>query len=325
MDATGRALDTAGMLHAIASAVLATFACLPAQSPATQDSKRASLADGLVRQQIELQQLTPPRLTTGQEIAEGDGPLVLMILHKDFKAEFLSLKRGYGDFGAAPEPHRPIGEQETEVPEAEQPAPGAPAPTPTAPTAAAAAPAPADVTKHTLGLAVLHVDQRGDDLVVSANDRATPLHHTNPTSAEMAKVFADLFAATKGAPSHGQLLLEAKADVPMQAVLSLWSTAREQGFVAVNLSNLGLAPQPLTEVAKQLEALPREQEWPGRPFGPVTLYGGELLILLDGPATWHDIGPVFATCARVGIWQIAFVGTDGKRRFKLPMHIPTDG
>lgn len=69
---------------------------------------------------------------------------------------------------------------------------------------------------------------------------------------------------------------------------------------------------------------PASPPMPGPPRQPVA--DGELLVLLDGAATFGEIAPLRRECALAGLWQIRFLGMrDARTRVKLPSHLPFDG
>ena len=80
----------------------------PSLSIAAQEQKPPrlvrSLADGLVRQRIEIDRLRPPQITEGVELGSGQGPLVLLIRRAKGDIDFEVIERGRGDRGPSPVP-----------------------------------------------------------------------------------------------------------------------------------------------------------------------------------------------------------------------------
>lgn len=74
-------------------------------------------------------------------------------------------------------------------------------------------------------------------------------------------------------------------------------------------------------------AASRSRSWPTRQIagGASTLREGELLIVIDGPATYGDMVPLMTQLARACIWRFGFVAKqDASTYVKLPTNLPFD-
>lgn len=298
-------------MHRIAWLVaLLTTASAVSQNEAPLVKK--SLAAGLVRHCIERDQLTPPRVLSGLEIGAGKGEMVLIIRRPDGSLHAEALPRGLGNHGPAAKVQK-VGEIIEEVVEkAAKPQ----KPNPKAPNLKAVAVAPVKV----------NLKRSGGSVFVAIGAAKDTMRSDNVDRTALAKRMAACFATTKNTKTEGQLLLEVSADATMQDVLTCWEVARAAGFKSLMFSPQGRM-RILTDKERALITnIPDKFKWQGRKRGPMTVYDGELLVLLDGPTRFYDIAPLIIQCANMGVWQIAFVGQkDKKHRFKLPTHLPTSG
>lgn len=285
---------------------------LAAQDPAPRPTR--SLAAGLVRQQIEVDRLRPPTAQQGLEIGAGEGPLVLLVWRAGSALTLSELQRGDGDHGHSPEPRRIDLPREEKVVEPPPPPPGEAA------KASAAQPA-----KVALALT-------GDELVATSSGASLPTGECSRGKQQLdAKTLRPrleaMLAAGKDQPHAALLQVDAAADVPMQHVLTLWEMARSVGFTGIAFEG-GLSKRTLpTPAREQIEGLAKRFEWPTRQIadGVITLCEGELLIALDGPATYGDMVPLMTQLARAGIWRFGFVAKqDAKTYVKLPTNLPFD-
>lgn len=274
----------------------------PSAQPEPQRLPR-SLADGLVRQRIEIDGLRPPHLDVGLEIGAGEGPLVLMVRRPDGKLEFTELDRGPGDHGKAPAPDR-----------IDQPVEQA---------AAAPAPPPA----HTLAVATVRIERSDDRVSVRAGVDAEPLVGESVAKERLQPLLGELLASRRASDVAGQLLLEVAPDATMQDVLTVCEVARAAGFTVLMFSGSRAGPID-DDVRGLLAALPAKFGWRTERTGPggaQPMCDGELLVLFDGPARWADFVPLYVECAKIGIWRISFVGQrDAQTRGKLPANLPFD-
>lgn len=281
-----------------------------------QPAKRRSLADGLVRELIESQRLAPPRCESGLELAAGDGPLALLLRRADGTYAVRALQRGLGEHGEAPEMVQPVLVEEREE---DAPAPKADG-------------KKVEVATVKLTLAAPRAAAEGEpplrELVVGT--RLVAEHHrgANVDRNAMAKLLAEQFAATKTSAVARQLLVDAGPEVAFADVLLTVELAHRAGFTDVYFD--GGAANVTRLSAENREAvlgLPNDLGWkPQRMLnGTIPVHEGELLVLVDGPAQWGDIAPIYMLCARAGIWRISLVGQkDMTTRFKLPTNLPVD-
>lgn len=280
--------------------------------------KRRSLADGLVRELIESQRLEAPRCEAGQDLAAGDGPLALLVRRANGEFDVRALERGLGEHGEAPDMATPVIEVELEEGAAAAPAPKA---------GAKVAVAMVKLALAKPGAAV-EGEQPRRDLVVGTRQAPEQLRSARVDRTAMAALLAEQFAATKGTAVAGQLLVEARAEVDFQDVLSTVELAHRAGFTDIYFDGGAANVARLSAEGRQAVLdLPQELGWkPERMLhGVVPVHAGEVLVLVDGPATWGDIAPIYMLCARAGIWRISLVGQkDLATRFKLPTNLPVD-
>lgn len=299
------------------AAVLAMTALSLAQE-ATAPPERRSLADGLVRQRIEIDGIRPPALTEGLELGHGEGPLVLLVRRSDGSLQPFALDRGLGDHGASPEPHELEAEPEQEV----DVKPGAPA--------APAQPAKAPGAPPKLASLRLKRAGEGAEATLSTDVGLTLRPRDGDASgtfdmAPLRPLLQRLLEAREGTPVAATLMLEASPETLVSDVVQTWELARSLGYTRLLLG--GMSNGPLTdEQLDVLEAIPdrfgfaKEKAAAG-----FTVRQGELLVLLDGPTRWGDFVPLYVHCAQIGVWRVGLVGQHGKdRRFKLPINLPFD-
>lgn len=306
---------------------------LPAQGV---DAPKRSMADGLVRQWIEREQLRPPRLQSAVELGHGKGPMVLLIWRPDGSVSLHELQRGHGDFGPAAK-KRVVDElwEEEELEEAEEVEEevleqleagegGA--------VAGGQEPVP-DHAPRVL-FSISSTETGGTRLLLSLSN-CVPVSG-DPEAIRVARVDrealslalrAQLGPRADGEPRPG-LLLDVQPEVSMADLLTAWEVAHGLGYTP---SFGGAQRKPIDPAVQQrLLELPKKFAWPIEVFGqpgdhqqPVS--EGELLVLIDGEATWGQFAPLIFVCAKAGIWKIAFVGQrDAKTRCKLPTHLPFD-
>lgn len=305
------------------------FACLllaaaaaPTQAPSPGEpgpaTTRRSLADGLVRELVESQRLRPPRCESGLELGAGDGPLGLLVRLADGTFDLRALQRGFGDHGQAPTmPTTPV---EPELAEAAAAAAEAPA-----------APAKIAVARLQLTLSAPQQVAGGEprrELLVGTRE-APALHrgqHVDRTT--MAELLAAQFAATKDTPVGRQLLIAAAPDVDFLEVLTTAELAHAAGFTDVFFDGAAADVRKIAAASRQtILDLPKTLEWQAERslHGVHPIHDGELLILVDGPARWGDIAPIYMLCARIGVWRISLVGQRGPlQRYKVPTNLPVD-
>ena len=276
----------------------------PTSSQAPAPAPKRSLADGLVRQRVETDALRLPRCDGGLEMAAGAGPLLLLVRRADGRLEFEKLERGLGEHGAAP------AKVELDVPVEQEEGAAAPAKRAGAPQTAT-------------------LDIRW------ADDRVELRSPSSPRRVQAAAIERDavrplleeLFAATKRETAAGNLLIEARPEVPVQDVLTILEVARDIGFSGVLFGGSGARRTLSVEQQEQLMAIPEEFGWKVErvAWHPRGICDGEVLLLVDGPARWGDIAPIYMVFARAGIWRISFAcQQDAKTRWKLPANLPFD-
>lgn len=255
-----------------------------------------SLAAGLLRQQVEIGKLELPRAKDGLEIGKGDGPMVMLVRHRDGTLTAHDLQRGGGEHGPAAKPSQAVQE--------ERPVDGPEVPSPP------------------------QLQLTFADGVLTVMDGSKPLQQGKALDAgALREPLAAKLAAAKGAPYAGVLELDCRAAVPMQHVLAVWEIARAAGFEHVQFHGNG--PKPLAAADQEMIAgLAQKAEWPVRhagPHGALSITDGELLLVLDGPALWGDIEPLIYAFAKAGIWQFGFACRKDATTFvKLPTSLPVD-
>ncbi len=305
-----------GLLLALVLAQEPAFA----QEPGAAAAPRRSLADGLVRQRIETDGLRPPRCEGGLEMAAGTGPLVLLVRRADGSFEVQAIDRGLGDHGEAPEKGRidePLEEElEEEVAEAK--------PEKRAKDGQPAAASPATALLATVRLA-------RTDTAVTIGTKAQPdrLRGKDLDRAALRTLLAESFLAAKGGKFEGQILIDASASASLQDVLTTVELARAAGFTTVMFDGVAAGGKRLPAEQEDLvRGIPQQFGWKVEHLGPAKrqpVCDGELLLLVDGPATWGEIAPLYMLFARAGIWRISFVAQqDAKTRWKLPANLPFD-
>jgi biopolymer transport protein ExbD len=293
------------MRLSILLALVLSVTMLAAQSPTAKTRK--SLAEGLVRHCIERDGIKPPHLESGLEIGTGKGDLVLLVRRQDGTLRLEATPRGLGDHG----PAAGIPEVPEVIEEAFVAANGKP---PIAKPVRKAAPAKLSIKRYEGKLTIATLSDE-NPLAVESLDRTR-------LQASLKK----LFATTSATSAQAQLHMQVDVDASMQVVMTCWEVARLAGFTTVMFSVLGRLRPSTDDELGLIQGLPGQFGWVAKKQqqGPA-IYDGELLILLDGPTRFGDVVPLFAECARKGIWQIAFAGQKDKHhRFKLPMHVPVD-
>lgn len=289
-------------------ALLGSGLCALAQAPgAEQDPapRRRSLADGLVRQVVEVGKIALPTAPGGLELGAGEGPLVMVVRRADGTLDVQELDRGAGDHGESREKAVVTPPEEDEVREEAGPEP-----------------------KKPVKVATVRITRRDEDLAIGP--AAEPLAWTGKQIAE-APVLAMLreqFQRTRETKEAGNLLMEVGADAFVQDLLTTWSLARQVGFRTLLLSPVGCDNSQQAESRAVLRELPKRLGWKAERVGPkgmLRIYDGELLIALDGPVRMRDVSPWFVECAQAGIWRIGFVcQKDAKTRVKVPTDLPFD-
>jgi len=292
-------------------------ASMLAQEPAKPNT---SMADGLVRQLIEREQLQPPRLESGLEMGQGKGPMVLMIWRADGSMSLHELQRGYGDFGPAAEKRiieePEVVEEEEEVVEVVEVVEEAEGQKKAGRDAAGR-----KVQRGPPVEAKVRLRRNGDELRVEIGPRLLRGAEVDRKSLQSA---LQVFVADR------ELVIEPESDVLMQDVLTTCEVARGAGLDRFSFGGgRAVRDQPLKpEMLEQLVSLPATFDWPvervaGAAQQPIC--EGELLVLLDGECRWSRFRSLLQECAKIGIWQIALVGQkDARTRLKLPTHLPFD-
>lgn len=312
----------------LASLTLAAAALLASPLAAQQDDKptRRSLADGLVRQRIEIDRLAPLKLTVGKELASGNVPMVLLVRRSSGKLEPYAIERGLGDHGTSPDPESLELEPEREI---EVRKPGAkPQPKPQ--------PKPGQKPNGNVQ-PPKNVPQASLDVVRKTPDGAAPFVNVAGIRLEfdagtlqtkrLRPLLQRLFDKRKGTAVADVMVLRAANDTPLQDVLAVWELAHDVGFRKPLFSGLqGIQPMD-PEAKKVLTGLPKRFAWPSQRarVNNQKIYGGELLLLLEQQTTWGEFVSIYAQCAQTGIWRISLVGQRGRERVKLPVDLPFDG
>lgn len=265
---------------------------------------RRSIADGLVRQLVEIGKLKLPTAEHGLEIGHGEGPLVVVVRRADGSLDVQELDRGPGDHGETPAKNQVDQPEEVEVTEQQGPA------------------AAAEVK-----VASLRITRKGEELAVGpVGDPRAWSGKAVAREPLLAQLRAE-FERTKGSKSAGSLLLEVNGDAFLQELLSCWDLARQVGFTALMLSPSDVDPSGSKEARAVLRDLPVKYKWKFDrvPGIPQKVTDGELLFAVDGPMRVREIAPWFVECARTGIWRLGFVcQKDAKTRVKLATNLPFD-
>ena len=289
---------------------LSLLLLLPIVTIVAQEQKRPklarSLADGLVRQRIEIDRIRPPQLASGIELGGGKGPLVLLIRRAGGVIDYEAIERGRGNHGPAPEP---VIVDEPAPKKAVDKAPQKPAQKPAA-------------------LASLHLVRKDGVLFVEADSSKQITKGKVLDKLALTGELKQMLDLRRGTKVASQLLLDIHEDTMMQDVVSVAELALQTGFS--NLLFAGKSKQTLKgKDAERLMNVPSEYgfrlEHHGHPGHQIRIADGEVLILLDGPTRWADFAPIYRQCIKAGIWRIGIVGQrDISTRFKLPMNIPFD-
>lgn len=299
------------------------------KSDASTPQQRRSLADGLVRELVESQRMRPPRCDAGLELAAGDGPLALLVRRADGSLEVRALQRGLGDHGEAP-----AIAQATVPDEVEEGAAAAPAGKDKGKDKGAdgRAPKKVELARLELRLAKPGAGKEGEpvrrDLVIGTGLVAERLRGEQLDRAALAGLLAELCAATKDSAAAGQLLVDAHPEVAYQDVLTTAELARAAGFTSVFFGGIASGLRQLSAEDRQVVLdMPADLGWKvqRKLNGVVPIHDGEVLVLVDGPAQWGDIAPIYVLCAKAGVWRISLVGQkDMATRFKVPTNLPID-
>lgn len=300
------------------SLLISLIAVLGASSIAAQvttPKTKRSLAEGLVRQCIERDRLTPPHMESGLEMGAGKGDMVLMVRRPDGSLRVEALPRGRGDHGPAAEiSDAELGldaeieeEQVAGLPKAVKPKAGQ-----------LNAVRKATPTK-------LRIKRFKERVSVTTSAGPNAIEGPKVDRAELEQQLRACFATVKGTTVAAVVIAEVDADASMQDFLTCWEVARSVGFSVVMLTPTGKVRTSTQDERDLIASIPKKFEWTARNHPGPVIRDGELLILLDGPTRFGDIAPLMIHCANKGIWQIAFVGQkNAKQRFKLPTHLPTD-
>jgi hypothetical protein len=253
------------------------------------------LAADLVRQRVEAGPLKPPNASHGVELAAGVGPLALLVRRADGKFEVQELQRG-GDTKVQPAKPKVLEDAPTESVE----------------------PSTVRFTWH-------------DGVVTVAGVDASAAPWSSGKELDIAALrpkLSTMLAAAKGSKQAGQLLLDPAPEVPMQHLLTLWSTAHELGYRQVMFRSAARDLRVSSAAHELVTGLATRFSWPVRKAGKdgkMSICDGELLLLLDGPATWADVAPLLMVCAQGGFWRLAFVvRKDAETFVKLPADLMVD-
>ena len=289
---------------------------LAAQTTTRPLKVRRSLAEGLVRQEIETRGLRPPRAESGVEVGHGQGPIALLIRTKDGALHVRPLERGFGDHGPASRPvvGGALVEEEIEEP--------VPVPKGTPPKAKPPKAKPAKEDRVRAPVPHLVFARTAQGLAIGPKGKPPVKVYASIDRADLGNYLASLAPKEPGRGDLCPILLSAGGDVAAQTVLTVWELARDHGFRTVAFGNPARV-RPLTEEqSATIAGLPKQLGWKKKGL----LRQGELLILLDGKPTWAEVAPLLTGCANARIWQLAFVvQKDAKTRFKLPAFLPVDG
>ncbi|MEC7582712.1 MAG: hypothetical protein VYE77_00210 [Planctomycetota bacterium] len=300
---------------------------LPAQEG--QAPKR-SMADGQVRQWIEREQLRPPLLQSGVELGQGKGPMVLMIWRPGGSVSLHELQRGHEDFGPAAKKRVVESEEveEVEIEEAEEEGVEEIEEVEVADAGADAEGQQQAPDNAPNLVARVAMRRDGDHLVIEVPGHPGAIRGAGVDRAALSSALRKRLGRQLLRANHRpELVLEVQPDVSMADLLAAWEVAQVVGCAPTFGGGQHKPIDP--DVQERLLGLPKKFAWPVELFSfpgheqPVS--DGELLVLIDGEATWGQVAPLIVVCAKAGIWQIAFVGQrDAKTRCKLPTHLPFD-
>jgi biopolymer transport protein ExbD len=238
------------------------------------------LAPDLVRQRVEAGPLKPPNASHGVELAAGVGPMALLVRRADGKFEVQELQRG-SDTKVQPAKPKVLEDSPTE-----------------------------DVEPPTVRFTW------ADGVVSVSGVDATAAPWSSGKELDVAALrpqLTTMLAAAKGSKQAGQLLLDAAPEVPMQHLLTVWSTAHELGYRQVMFRN-ATHDMRVPEAAHELvTGLATRFSWPVRKAGKngeMSICDGELLLLV---------------CAQGGFWRLSFVvRKDAETFVKLPADLMVD-
>lgn len=288
---------------------------IQAQEQDPEGAPRRSLADGILRQLVEVEGLRLPRFVSGLEPGTGEGPLVLMRLGQEGEPMLQELPRGYGDHGdgSAPVPvTAPVEVEEVGGAARRVEAPGL------------------------VRLRVLRVEGEGASAVwhlrADGEDRGSfGWRATAEGAADLSAFLGALRAQALGEESGSgsdaaapTLELRLPEEQPARRALRLWDAARAAGFGRVLLPGRLGGPGPDTDMPQRVAGLAEEFGWETKRIGAQPICRGELLVMLQGEVSWGRVLDLYSCCARAGIWDIGFVGADGALRSKLPLPVPFD-
>lgn len=283
-------------------AVCVVFAtALPLVAQETPAPPKRTLADGLVRQRIEIDRLSPPVVQAGLELGAGQGPMVLVVRRADGTLDVHEIQRG-GEHGPAAE--KPL----VDVPVEQQ--------------------VPADGVVPDVPILVATVLlARGADgaLVIGSPTEARAVVAPTFDRAKVAAWLQRELARREGTRVQDRLHLRVAPDVRLQDVLTTWDVARSVGFTSLLLEDRPPAVVPPDDAAL-VAGLAARFDWPVEMLhGVQPVCDAELLFMIDGATPFGEVGGLLRACAKAGIWQLAFVGQqDAKTRWKLPTHLPFD-
>jgi hypothetical protein len=297
--------------------------CLPAlvalslaPASATQEPPSgSSLASGLIRQLIDVQQLEIPRLLEDLDPGAGKDPLALLVVKADGTWQLESIERGRGNrisnIHEAPDTVDPVEEQ------AEADAQSKPA-------------ADEDVIEdgnEEPRRAVLPIRlTRTDEKTLLQIGAAKP----EPLPDGLEQLHSALRSGARERADERKsrtMSIDVALDVPVQDLLTVCAAGKQLGLGGAQLQGKPGGDNDI-DLSRRLRKLGTELGWDRFQDGdgnPLPMFRGELLLLLDGPQTWGDVQSIYMACATSGIWQISFVGrTDAHRCSKLRVNLPVD-
>lgn len=265
---------------------------------------KRSLADGLVRQRIEIDRLQPPVVTAGLEVGAGEGPMVLLVRKGNEPLVPHEIERGTGDHGPAAKKTSvgaPLAGREGAAQPKDRPG----------------------VTDDVL----VALERKGAELAVGTEAAPREIVGALADRAKLREWLQRQFETTRGTRFEGRIHLRVHADVLLQDVLTTWEVARSVGFRTLLIEDRPPGAQATPADRELLKGLAARFDWSvGTMLGVHPVCDAELLFLVDGKTRFGELAGLLRACVEFGYWQIGFVGQqDGKTRWKLPMHIPFDG
>lgn len=285
---------------AIAGLALSLSHAAVAQDVAAKP-KQHSIAEQMVREILERGRLQPPVVTSGVPIGEGDGKLAVLVRGADGELEVASLDRATRKEDDPPPFTIELAEEVQKR------------------RAAAAGP---DGPKARITLTIA---RRGEELRIESGERHSVIGGDRVDLTKLSQAMVQWRG--EGATRADQLVVAAGPEMAAGDVIAAIAAARAAGFADVLLRGANGA---LVDAQREvIDAATTDLGWePARDAVPPmpALFGGELVLLVDGTVTWGEVVQIYTRCTKNGIWRLAFIAVDADgHRVKIPAHVPIDG